>query len=61
MREWIVRTLHALHHDEAGQDLTEYALVAALIAFAGIMAMHQLATGINRAFSKVGSQFGNAV
>jgi Flp pilus assembly pilin Flp len=61
MRETIVRTLYALHRDEAGQDLTEYALVIALIAFAGITAMYGLASGVNRAFSAVGSQLGTTV
>ena len=38
---------------EEGQDLVEYALVVALIAFGAIAAMQFLATGINNAFSDV--------
>ncbi len=38
---------------EEGQDLVEYALVVALIAFGAITAMNFLATGINTAFSDV--------
>lgn len=38
---------------EEGQDLVEYALVVALIAFGAIAGMGFLATGINNAFSTV--------
>ena len=38
---------------EEGQDLVEYALVVALIAFGAIAGMHFLATGINEAFSGI--------
>ena len=41
--------------DEEGQDLVEYALVVALIAFGAITGMHYLATGLNRAFSSIAS------
>lgn len=38
---------------EEGQDLVEYALVVALIAFGAITGMGYLATGLNNAFSQV--------
>jgi pilus assembly protein Flp/PilA len=38
---------------EEGQDLVEYALVVALIAFGAIAGMSQLAGGINTAFSSI--------
>jgi pilus assembly protein Flp/PilA len=38
---------------DEGQDLVEYALVVALIAFGAIAGMKFLATGINLAFSGV--------
>lgn len=38
---------------EEGQDLVEYALVVALIAFGAIAGMSQLAKGINQAFSGI--------
>jgi len=38
---------------EEGQDLVEYALVVALIAFGAVTGMGYLATGINQAFSNV--------
>jgi pilus assembly protein Flp/PilA len=47
--------LGRLHHEESGQDLIEYALVVALIALAATAGMSTLASGINAAFSKVGS------
>lgn len=40
---------------EEGQDLVEYALVVALIAFGAIAAMQFLAGGINTAFSDIAS------
>jgi pilus assembly protein Flp/PilA len=39
---------------EEGQDLIEYALVVALIAFAATAGMKTLATDINQAFSSIG-------
>jgi len=38
---------------EEGQDLVEYALVVALIAFGAIAGMQFLATGLNTAFSDI--------
>jgi pilus assembly protein Flp/PilA len=40
---------------EEGQDLIEYALVVALIAFAATAGMNTLATDINNAFIKIGN------
>ncbi len=40
---------------EEGQDLIEYALLVALIAFAATAGMKTLATDINTAFSGIGS------
>lgn len=41
-----------LFHDE-GQDIVEYALVVALIAFGAIIGLHYLSSGINNAFSYI--------
>ncbi|WP_035359035.1 Flp family type IVb pilin [Edaphobacter aggregans] len=38
---------------EEGQDLIEYALVVALVAFAATAGMNSLATGINKAFGGI--------
>jgi len=61
MKMNILQTLKALHNDESGQDLIEYALVAALIAFGAVTTMGVLATDINQAFSIIGSKLSVAV
>jgi len=47
--------------DESGQDLIEYALVAAVLALAAIAGMSNLASNISNAFSAVGSKLSSAV
>lgn len=42
---------------EDGQDLIEYALVVAMIAFAATAAMSTLANDINLAFTGIGTDF----
>ena len=42
--------------DENGQDLIEYALVVALIAFAATAGMGSLAHSLNTAFTNMGSK-----
>jgi len=56
-----VVSLMNLLADESGQDLIEYALVAALIALGAITAMKSLATGIGTAFSTISSDLSSAV
>lgn len=56
-----LRTLRSLLRDESGQDLIEYALVAAIIALAAVAAMSTLANNITNAFSAVGSKLGSSV
>lgn len=41
--------------NEDGQDLIEYALVVALVAFAATAGMSSLAAAINSAFTSVGT------
>ncbi len=53
--------LSGLLSDESGQDLIEYALVAALIALGATAAMTTLATTIRTAFTTVGTKLTNAV
>jgi len=57
----LTSTLAQLHQDESGQDLIEYALVAALIAFAAVAGMNFVAGTINNAFSKIGNKLSNAI
>ena len=47
--------IQCLMMSEEGQDLIEYALVVALIAFAAVGSMQTLANDINNAFNGVGS------
>jgi pilus assembly protein Flp/PilA len=42
--------------DTEGQDLIEYALVVALIAFAAVAGMKAVATKINAAFTNIGTK-----
>jgi pilus assembly protein Flp/PilA len=56
-----MKLLRNLLRDESGQDLIEYALVAAIIALAAVAGMSTLATNISNAFSAVGSKLSSAV
>jgi pilus assembly protein Flp/PilA len=53
--------LQTLMLREEGQDLIEYALVVALIAFAATAGMSTLATGINGAFTTISTRLTTAV
>jgi len=44
-----------------GQDLIEYALLAALIALAAVVAMQATGTSINGVFNSISSQLSSAV
>jgi pilus assembly protein Flp/PilA len=46
---------------EDGQDLVEYALVVALVAFAATAGMKALATGLNTAFSNIAATLGTYI
>jgi pilus assembly protein Flp/PilA len=46
--------------DTRGQDMIEYALMAALVTFAAVASLPGLSTGISTIFSKVGSVMANA-
>ena len=50
--------LRGLLEHEKGQDLIEYALVVALIAFAAAAGMSSVATQINAAFTGIGTKIG---
>jgi len=47
--------LRKLFHEDSGQDLIEYALIAALIALAAITAMKGLTNKINSEFNSIGN------
>jgi len=49
------RLLKNLLNDESGQDLIEYALIAALIALGAIVAMNSLSSKIGGEFNAIGN------
>ncbi len=53
--------LKQLAVDDTGQDLIEYALVAALIGVAAVSAMRILSNSIGKSFNGVGNSLTNAV
>jgi len=56
MKNLIVRFVH----DDTGQDLIEYALLAGLIALASVAAITTLGGAIQGKFTDVGTAVGNA-
>ena len=61
MRVLVTGHLVRLWNDESGQGLVEYVLILALIAFAAVAGMSNLASSINSAFSKVGTYLGKYI
>jgi pilus assembly protein Flp/PilA len=53
--------LQSLVKREEGQDLVEYALVVALIAFGAVAAMKGLSTEINTAFNVISSDLATSL
>ncbi len=53
--------LKNLIREESGQDLIEYALVAALVGLGSIASMNTLATSISNTFANIGTALTNAV
>ena len=53
--------LKSLLAEETGQDLIEYALVAAIVALGVVGTMRGLKNNIGNAFNSVGNQLTNAV
>jgi pilus assembly protein Flp/PilA len=50
-----------LWRDESGQDLIEYALVAALIALGAVASMKTVSTAIGGAFTQIETQLTGAL
>jgi len=46
---------------ESGQDLVEYALLVALVAFGATAALKTLGTGINHAFTNISSTLASSL
>jgi pilus assembly protein Flp/PilA len=55
------RLLSNLYHDESGQDLIEYAVVAASIGLGATASMKVLATTIGTALTSIGTRLTGAV
>jgi len=53
--------MQTLMTNEEGQDLVEYALVVALIAFGAIAGMSALSTELNTAFNTISSKVSSAL
>jgi pilus assembly protein Flp/PilA len=54
------KALMNLLRDESGQDLIEYALVAALIGLGAVTVMGNIGTSIATIFNSIGSQLSSA-
>ena len=57
----LMTLLNQLHLDESGQDMIEYALLAALIGLGAIASLKGLATAIKNGFDNVGTALTNNV
>lgn len=55
------RRLKQMITDDSGQDLIEYALVAALIGLGAVAAMKGLSNKLSTTFNSVGTSLTNAV
>jgi len=55
------KLLTNLRQDESGQDLIEYALVAALIALGAVASMKGVSTAIGNAFTSVGTSLSTQI
>jgi pilus assembly protein Flp/PilA len=53
--------IQALMNHEEGQDLVEYALVVALVAFGATAALQTLGSGLNSAFTNISSTLASSL
>jgi pilus assembly protein Flp/PilA len=58
---YLKRLLSNILRDESGQDLIEYALVAALVGLAATASMKTLATTIGTALTGIGTRLTSAI
>ena len=61
MMKGFKQLLNDLVTDESGQDLIEYALVAALIGLGAVASMNSLSTQVAGAFNTVGNTLTSSV
>ena len=55
------KTLTTFPGDERGQDIVEYALIAALIAFAAIAGIGRVSSAVSSVFTAVGTKLTTSV
>ena len=62
LKQWnhLGQGLSGLISDESGQDLIEYALVAAIIALGATAAMTTVSRNITNVFTKIGNSLSSA-
>jgi pilus assembly protein Flp/PilA len=64
MRLWNSNLLHRLKvllNSQEGQDLVEYALVVALVAFGATAALQTLGSGLNSAFTTISTTLASSL
>ncbi len=52
--------IHRLIHEESGQDLIEYALIAALVGLGAVASLNSLAGSVANTFNAVGNTLSSA-
>jgi len=57
----VKQLLKKLATEDSGQDLIEYALVAALVGLGAVVAMKGLSNNVGKTFNGVGNSLTNAV
>ena len=57
----LLTRIQTLRAAEDGQDLVEYALVVALVAFGATAALKTLGTGLNHAFTNISSTLASSL
>lgn len=53
----VVNSLKALWQDESGQDVIEYALLAALVALTAVSSMHAFGKNMKKDYTTIGTDF----
>lgn len=61
MVQVLTKQLSRLQEDEAGQGLVEYLLILAIVSFAATAGMTSVATGLNSAFTQIGTILGQYI
>jgi pilus assembly protein Flp/PilA len=61
LKRLVLDCMRDLMHDESGQDLVEYALVAALVGLGATASMRTLATTVSTALTAIGTRLSGSV